>query len=209
LEIERGVQPNCSDAAFRIITNRMQPRDVKKIEAALKHLEQKLNKEGYDNALKWQSDELRGSRGISISGDVVYNNSDRVFSAIRKFLGRRLEPDELDDRTNELISGCEYANPNCDINNIITCYDCESIYCPYENSLNIVDVAWSSKCPKCGRKLRYFVDESKWRCIWKPCRISIRASKAETARIFAELIKGNAEILRDTKERLWKKSLMV
>lgn len=194
MEIELGVQPNCSDATIRIITDGMTAEEIRKIKSALMKLQRKSDRE-----LRWGTDELRGTRGIVVRGDMLYNCPNIVIGAISEALGRDLT---FDDRGEELDYGCDYVNQSEDgddpTDDPITCYGCKAIYCPLDNPLpdDAVAVGWK-KCPKCGRDLYFFMKENKWRCIWGPCGVDRKASRADVGRVFAELLKGKLEISRE------------
>ena len=189
MEIELGVQPNCSDATMRLITDNLTKREIARIESVLESLAD------VGDQLGWHEDKLKGTHGIVMSGNMVYNQSGEVITRIEHVVNHELE---YDSREDELNYGCKYVNQDEENDSPITCYECEAVYCPHDRPLpdDAVEVGWK-KCPKCGRALYFLTNESRWRCIWKPCGVNRKASASTAARVLAEQLKGELEIPKE------------
>jgi ribosomal protein S27AE len=186
LEIECGVQPNCSEATIRLIAK--SEKIMKKIVKVCQKLENLYSSTAH--SFNWERDEIRGTKGITIDGSAVYYDADDIIHTIREAVGKLV----LDPRTHELTGGCSYVEGR-----EVTCYECEAIYCPYDDPKpSVVRVPWK-KCPKCGASLFFNDEGNEWFCNWLPCRVRKKATPQEVARILAERLRG--EEYEDTRAR--------
>lgn len=98
MQIEMGVQSNCSDATIRI---KIDGQDPKKVKALIKELEKRLGEVDDPADKDWNDEEssfdpwsegyitkkdIFGMNIIEITGDAPYNYSDDILAVIKKYL---------------------------------------------------------------------------------------------------------------------------